>query len=196
MQRRNALRLLAGAAALPLLSSDALALFRTIQSQISDNPTLKTLTPAQHAIVETMTELIIPATDTPGAKAARVGEFIDLILSDWSDDVDKKTFLDGLARVDQSSQTLFGKNFVDGTVAQQSAIIRGLDEQLTEDYQHIEPDRHGKRPLLEKTFFYMVKNLTLVGYYTSQVGQQEELHYEIIPSAHEQCAPITTKEQS
>jgi len=52
-------------------------------------------------MVETMSELIIPATDTPGAKGARVSEFIDLILSDWSDDADKKIFLDGLADVDR-----------------------------------------------------------------------------------------------
>lgn len=196
MQRRNALKLLAGAAALPLLSRDALAFFQAVQAQISDKATLKAFTPQQHAIVETMSELIIPATDTPGAKAARVSEFIDLILSDWADDADKNAFFDGLAKVDQSSQTLFGKNFVDSTVAQQNEIIRGLDAQLVADFERIEPDRHGKRPLLEKTFFYMMKNLTLIGYYTSQVGAQEELHFEIIPSAHEQCVPEPTKEQS
>lgn len=181
---------------MPLLSSDALAFFRTIQAQVSDKASLKTFTPQQNAMVETMSELIIPATDTPGAKAARVSEFIDLILSDWSEEGDKKRFLDGLADVDQRSQTLFGKNFVDATAAQQTEIVRGLDDELVEAHEQVQANRRGKRPLPEKTFFFMMKHLTLVGYYTSQIGEQEELHYELIPSAHEQCAPITTKEQS
>jgi hypothetical protein len=196
MQRRNALKLLAGAATLPLLSRDALAFFRSLQTQITEKPDLKTFTPAQNAMVETMSELIIPATDTPGAKGARVSEFIDLILSDWSDDADKKIFLDGLADVDQRSQGLFGKNFLESTVAQQTEVMRVLDEELVKAQSHIEPNRDGRRVLAEKTFYYMMKSLTLVGYYTSQVGEQEELHYEIIPSAHEQCAPIPAKEQS
>jgi hypothetical protein len=196
MQRRNALKLLAGAAAFPLLSSDALALFRSIQSQAPEKAAFKVLTPPQQGIVETMSEVIIPATDTPGAKAARVSEFIDLILSDWSDDEDKKEFLDGLAEVDRRSQTLFGKNFVDAAPPQQAEIVGGFDAELARMYEQLQPDRHGKKPEVQRTFFFLMKHLTMVGYYTSEVGMQEERHYEIIPSAHEQCAPIPTKEQS
>ena len=134
MQRRNALKLLAGAAAFPLLSSDALALFRTIQSQVPEKPTFKVLTAPQQAIVETMSEVIIPATDTPGAKAARVSEFIDLILSEWSDEDDKKQFLDGLAEVDRRSQTLFAKNFVEAGAPQQAEIVRSFDAELAQMY--------------------------------------------------------------
>jgi hypothetical protein len=196
MQRRNALKLLAGAAALPLLSSDALAFFRTIQAQVAEKAVLKTFTPQQNAIVEIMSELIIPATDTPGAKAARVSEFIDLILSDWSEEADKTRFLEGLADVDQRSQTLFGKSFVDSSETQQSDIIRGLDEELVRAREELKEDRRGHRVLPEKTFFFIMKHLTMVGYYTSQVGVQEELHYELIPSAHEQCVPVPGKEES
>jgi hypothetical protein len=196
MQRRNALKLLAGAAAFPLLSSDALALFRTIQSQVPDKTSFKVLTVPQQAIVETMSEVIIPATDTPGAKAARVSEFIDLILSEWSDEDDKKQFLDGLAEVDRRSQTLFAKNFVEAGAPQQAEIVRGFDAELAQLFEQLQPDRHGKKPEVQRTFFFLMKHLTMVGYYTSEVGMQEERHYEIIPSAHEQCAPIPTKEQS
>ena len=152
MQRRNALKLLAGAATLPLLSRDALAFFRSLQTQVTEKPDLKTFTPAQNAMVETMSELIIPATDTPGAKGARVSEFIDLILSDWSDDADKKIFLDGLADVDQRSQGLFGKNFVESTVAQQTEVMRVLDEELVKAQSHIEPNRDGRRVLAREDF--------------------------------------------
>lgn len=196
MQRRNALKLLVGAAGLPLLSTEALAFFQSVQNQVAQQATLKTFTPDQHAIVETMAELIIPATDTPGAKAARVSEFIDLILSEWSKEEEKVRFLAGVDEVNRHSQVLYGKRFVDATVAQQSEIVRGLDDELMGALQLVQENRRGNRRPPEKTFFYMMKQLTMIGYYTSQVGAQEELKYEIIPTSHEQCAPITIKEKS
>ena len=83
MQRREALRLLAATAALPILSRDAFSLFREVHEQLAKAPALKTLNPHQNATVTAMSELIIPQTDSPGAKAVRVNEFIDLILTEW-----------------------------------------------------------------------------------------------------------------
>src|SRR6185437_15715123 len=84
MKRRDALKLIAGAAAVPALySQDLFALGREIHQQLGSTAALKTLKPQQNATVIAMAEMIIPATDTPGAKAARVNEFIDLILTDW-----------------------------------------------------------------------------------------------------------------
>jgi len=80
MQRREALRLLASAATLPLVSRDAFSLFQEVHQQLPQTAALKALDPYQNAIVVTISELIIPQTDTPGAKAARVNEFIDLVV--------------------------------------------------------------------------------------------------------------------
>src|ERR1700756_5255148 len=113
MHRREPLQLLAGAAALPLLSRDAFSLFHQVQDQLRAGSALKTLNPHQDATVTTMAELIIPQTETPGAKAVRVNEFIDLILTEWYDDEDRTKFLAGLANVDTQSRDLFGKDFVD-----------------------------------------------------------------------------------
>src|SRR2546426_770759 len=79
MQRREALRLLASAATLPLVSRDAFSLFQEVHQQLPQTAALKALDAHQNATVVTISELIIPQTDTPGAKAARVNEFIDLI---------------------------------------------------------------------------------------------------------------------
>ena len=171
-------------------------MFQAVHEQLAEQPLLRTLNPQQNAMVTTISEIIIPQTNTPGAKAARVNEFIDLILTEWYDDEEKSIFLTGLTVVDTRTRGLFGKNFVESTVAQQTEVMRVLDEELVKAQSHIEPNRDGRRVLPEKTFYYMMKSLTLVGYYTSQVGEQEELHYEIIPSALEQCAPIPAKEQS
>src|SRR5438309_121785 len=187
MERRDALKLLAGAAMLPLLSRDTLAFFREVHEQLPATSALKTLNPHQDVTITTIAELIIPQTNTPGAKAARVNEFIDLILTEWYDEEEKSTFLTGLADVDSRTRELYGKNFVECGEIQQVEILQALDDEVaarTEDVR-----RRRNRPP-EKNFFFMIKQLTLVGYYTSQVGFEQELHGEIIPSRHAGCVPL------
>jgi Gluconate 2-dehydrogenase subunit 3 len=190
MQRREALRLLAGAAALPLLSRDAFSLFREVHEQLAEAPARKTLNPHQNATVTAISELIIPQTETPGAKAVRVNEFIDLILTEWYDDDERQRFLAGLADVDVRSRDVCGKDFVDGSEKQQLQIVSSLDEELAGIRQPLDLHRQGRFAPTEKQFFYMMKRLTLVGYYTSQAGFEQELHQQIIPPSHPGCAPI------
>src|SRR6185503_11252619 len=130
MLRREALRLLASAAALPLLSRQAFSMFQAVHEQLSEQPVLRTLNPQQNGMVTTISEIIIPQTDTPGAKAARVNEFIDLILTEWYDDEEKSIFLTGLAEVDTRTRDLFGKNFVDCGAKSQTEILQALDDEL------------------------------------------------------------------
>ena len=72
-------------------------MFQAVHEQLPEQAVLKTLNPHQNATVTTISELIIPQTNTPGAKAARVNEFIDLILTEWYDEEEKSTFMTGLA---------------------------------------------------------------------------------------------------
>src|SRR5689334_12802076 len=123
MHRRQALRLLASATTLPLLSREAFSLFRSVHEQLPEQTLLKTLNPHQNGTVTTIAELIIPQTNTPGARAARVNEFIDLILSEWYDDEEKSTFLSGLADVDSRARELWGKDFVECGEKQQVDIL-------------------------------------------------------------------------
>ena len=198
MQRRDALKLLAGTAALPVLSRDVFALFRGVQEQLPAAPSLKTLTPHQDATVTALAEAIIPQTDTPGAKAARVNEFIDVILTEWYDDPERKSFLTGLAGVDTQCHDLFGKDFVDCSAPQQKQILTALDEELTEARQEEVqmPSRRRRRalPSTDKTFFYTLKQLTVMGYFTSEEGAKQALHYEVIPSQHSGCSPLEEEE--
>ncbi len=80
-------------------------------AQPKSNYTLRTLNPHQNATLVTMTDLIIPETDTPGAKAVRVNEFIDLILTEWAHDDERQRFLAGLDDVDKRSNAIFAKEF-------------------------------------------------------------------------------------
>lgn len=196
MQRREAIRLLLGTAAIPLLPREVFALFRQAHSDLPATPAPKTLSPHQDATVTTIAEMIIPQTGTPGAKAARVNEFIDLILTEWYDDEDRTNFLAGLKKVDEQSREAFGNDFVACSPAQQKHLLTALDEELTEMRQE---DRYSLRRrrreiLAHQSFFYAMKQLTLVGYFTSEEGAKQALHYEIIPSQHTQCAPLPEEE--
>jgi hypothetical protein len=187
MHRRQALRLLASAATLPLLSREAFSLFQAVHEQIPEQPVLKTLNPQQNATVTTIAELIIPQTDTPGAKAARVNEFIDLILTEWYDEEEKSTFMSGLADIDSRTRDLYGKDFVNCVEKQQVEILQALDDEVA---AREENTRRRRTHPPQKNFFFMMKQLTLVGYYTSQVGFEQELHSEIIPARHAACVPL------
>ena len=193
MQRRDALKLLAGAATLPLLSRDAFTLFQEVHQQLPQTAALKAFNPHQNATVITISELIIPQTDTPGAKAVRVNEFIDLIVAEWYDQEEKSTFLTGLADVDQRSQSSFGKDLVGCSDKQQIQILNDLDEESRVKSEP--PLRHRARNIApeEKPFFLMIKQLTLIGYYTSEIGFVQELHEEIIPARHAGCAPLSAE---
>ena len=128
MQRREVLKLLAAGAAVSGLSPSLMAIVREAHARAGGAYTLRTLNPQQNAMVVTMTDLIIPATDTPGAKGAKVNEFIDVILTDWAHDEERKAFLDGLAGVDKQSTDLFGKGFNDASAEQQTTLLRAIDD--------------------------------------------------------------------
>jgi len=198
MQRRKALQLLLGTAALPLLPRDVFALFRQAHGELPVTAALKTLNPHQDATVTVIAEWIIPQTDTPGAKAVRVNEFIDLILSEWFDDEDRTKFMAGLANVDTQSHDLYGKDFVDCSTLQQKQLLTALDEELTEMRQaEIHATRRRRRVMsADNSFFRAIKGLTLVGYFTSEEGAKQALHFEIIPSQHTQCAPLQDEEEA
>jgi hypothetical protein len=189
MHRRQALRLLASAATLPLLSREAFSLFQAVHDQLPEKAALKTLNSHQNDTVTTIAELIIPQTNTPGAKAARVNEFIDLMVAEWYDDEEKSIFLDGLADVDVRTRGLYGKDFIQCDERQQTELLQALDDEVAADRSQTDIRRWRSRPP-EKNFFFMMKQLTLVGYYTSQVGFEQELHGEIIPSRHAPCVPL------
>ncbi len=127
--------------------------------------TPQTLSASQNELVATLSELIIPTTDTPGARAAEVNVFIDRMLTDWYPAEDRDRFLAGLADADARAQAAHNAAFVDVTEAQQTAILSDL-EQVAMSSQG------GGRP-----FFSMLKELTITGYYTSEIGATQELRY-------------------
>ncbi len=190
MERREALRLMGAASVFSVLSSDLFA--ATLRAQLAANKagTLRTLSLAQDEIVVAMSDVLIPATDTPGAKAAKVNEFIDLILTEWATEEEKKIFLEGLAEADRKTNALFGRGFAAASAKEQTAIVQVFDEELAASRNEKLPKQVRSWELtLLLPFFAQMRRLTLVGYYTSPIGQDQELKVEIIPGALHGCVP-------
>lgn len=201
MQRRDALKILSAGAALPALSPNVFAFFRAAHAQTASGYKLRTLSPEQNLLVTTMADLIIPATDTPGAKGARVNEFIDVILTDWATDSERQNFLDGLAGIDKESTDLFGKKFTDASAAQQTTLLRSRDDDAMMHRVHARA-RHGNTVPRERdqqlvgNFWDVFKGITLHGYYTSEIGFSKELDLQIIPGAFHGCVPLMAEKKA
>jgi hypothetical protein len=191
MQRRDVLRIFAAGAVLPVFSPELFALFR--QAQPPPGYKVRTLTPHLNETVIAMTEQIIPATDTPGAKGARVNEFIDVILTEWATAEERAHFIEGLEDIDKQSQKLFGKDFVDASPDQQLAQLRAIDDVTlagrvarAHHGNHVEPPDQQ----LQGDFWEVFKRITVHGYYTSEIGFSQELKLQIIPAAQHGCQPL------
>jgi len=144
----------------------------------------RTLTPAQSDLVALIAETILPATDTPGAREAGVHEFIDLLLTDWMSAEERDRFLDGLTAFDTACHEETGSPFATLTPERRLAVLRPLDEAAVEARNARESDDD---PL---PFFGSMKEMTLVGYYTSEVGMTRELQHRLVFQSFEGCVTV------
>lgn len=135
----------------------------------------------QRATCTVLAELIIPRTDTPGAIEAGVPHFIELMVSDWYTDIERRIFLDGLTTLDTYCQQQFGKVFLTCAEADQIAALTHM-ESLAESYKSTAPATPMSKEVDEHVpFFGKIKELTVVGYYTSEIGAKQELIYQPMP---------------
>jgi hypothetical protein len=191
MDRREALRLLATGAALQLAPGQLFAALREARTLLASDAPAGTLTPHQKATVTAMAELIFPRTDTPGATDVGVPDFVDLMLTEWYDEPERTRFLNGLSDVDERTNARFGKSFVESSPEQQANILTALGEKMMPDMMTgRQSRRRGSTQRTSGNFYLMLRHLTLTGYYTSEAGATEALHFQIIPDSHEACAEI------
>ena len=138
----------------------------------------RALTREQAARVAAIAEQIIPETDTPGARAAGVHRFIDTMLPGYPAS-EREAFLAGLAEVDARANRASGRAFVQLSPAEQRAVLEPLDAD-------------AYRGAASRPFFRTMKELTLLGYYSSEVGATRELKYARIPGRFDGCVPLAT----
>ena len=197
MHRRQALKLLASGSAISALPSPVLAAFRKIHQELAAAPERKAFNAHQDATVIALAELIIPETETPGAKSVRVNEFMDLIVAEWFSEEERAHFLAGLADVDARTQKLFRKDFVDAATDQQKEILLLLGEEMLSQAAALANAPRGYRgsaPEPENNFYFDFRGLTLTGYFTSEAGFKQQLRDEIIPGHFGGCKPVESAE--
>lgn len=142
-----------------------------LMGQVLNQGTSVEVTPAQKALLAELAEVIIPATDTPGAKAAGVEAFITRVIRDCYELEAQETFYAGLAGIDEASLEAHGKSFTALDEDQKAAIVKDATKN-------------------DKDFFREMKALTVTGFCTSEIGATQVLEYLPIPGKFEGDVPL------
>ncbi|MCB0518075.1 MAG: gluconate 2-dehydrogenase subunit 3 family protein [Lewinellaceae bacterium] len=132
-------------------------------------------------LVEAIVGRIIPLTDTPGAIEAGVPQFIDTMMAGFYQEKEKNTFREGLKKVEEDAKAAHGKPFAKLSEEEQDALLTKLDQAAFADgVDRGTPD-----------FFRMAKELTVLGFCTSEAGATEFLKYEPVPGDYKGCIPYS-----
>lgn len=132
------------------------------------------LTPEQARTLDVVAELIVPATDTPGARAVGVPQFIDRAVGAWCSAPQAKLLRSGLDQLDVDARAAHGAAFADLTAEKQTALLTRYDAA-----------GDAQRP-----FFGLLKELTTIGYFTSKPGATIALRYDPVPGDYRGCVPL------
>jgi len=170
MKRRQILKGILGATALGLTSYSGFTYF--VDSVSVNAKSIDAYT----TLIEDLTEVIIPATDTPGAKDAEVYKFIIDYIENCATKKEYRNFLNGLATIEQKSIDKFDTPFIDCSYEIKHSLVSELDNSFQNTIlAKIDSKIRGK------SFFNLLRDLTVEGYCTSKIGATEFLEYQHIP---------------
>jgi hypothetical protein len=173
MNRRKAIQrvalMMGGVLAAPLMAG--------VMGQITNTGESIIVSAEQEAFLAEVADIIIPTTDTPGAKAAGVEKFIVRVMRDCYKKEDQEKFYAGLAKLDADSQAKFGKGFVGLDLPQKNEMVK-------------------LSTTTDKPFFQRMKELTVTGYFTSEIGATKALEYLPIPGKFEGCIPLKPNQKT
>jgi Gluconate 2-dehydrogenase subunit 3 len=125
---------------------------------------------AQDTVLAELCETIVPTTDTPGAKAAGVPAFVKKMIADCYEKKDQDAFMEGLDKLEAATKSKFSKSFADIS-----------NEQKIEMVKEIEASK--------SRFWRLAKELTVLGYFTSEIGCTQALRYEPVPGRYDGAMP-------
>jgi len=141
----------------------------------------KFFTEEQANTITEISEIILPKTDTPGAKELGVPQFIEDIISLCSDNDDQKRFLLGLETFKNDVEHQYGKSFSSIDLKLKQAVIGNLNTSL----------QNSDSKLNDVLFFYRkLKEITILGYFTTEIGATQVLQYKAIPAEYKGCISL------
>ncbi|MCB1844431.1 MAG: gluconate 2-dehydrogenase subunit 3 family protein [Halioglobus sp.] len=150
---------------------------------------------SQRAIVAAMTEVIIPRTETPGAIDAGVPNYVELMVADWLNDTERAIFDAGLADIETRVPQEYGKSFDRLSPAQQLAVMEALEDAAAEsawyDFGNVQ-----RQFISDAPFICQLKELTIWGFFTSEVGSKQVLRYNAMPMYFDGDIPLSPDDSS
>jgi hypothetical protein len=159
-----------------------------------------TFTEQDIAFLDEVGETILPATQTPGAKAAHIGQFMKTIVNDCYEEADQKIFHEGIGKLNDASDKKFGHPFIHLSPEQKHELLVELDKDVkkqrddfkkAQDQKQADANARGdkdfKREKLATHYFTLMKQLTLWGYFTSEEGVTKALRFNPVPGRYDGC---------
>ena len=154
----------------------------------SDPTKINTLfTEDDMALFNEIGETILPETATPGAKTANVGAFMALMVNDCYTTEEQKIYTNGVTALNDRSKEQYGKDFMGITAKQRTELLTVLDQEQKKVAKNNQHTVH---------YFRMMKELTLLGYFTSEVGCTKALRYIPVPGKYVGCIPYRKGEKA
>jgi len=136
----------------------------------------------QARIISELAEIILPKTDTPGAKEVGVPNFIDTIVNENYEKEDQERFIAGLTAFEEDAKKTYGDGFIYCKPEDQIALVKkSLGAAIQEKKENT---------ATKKSFILMAKELTMLGYFTSEPGATKVLQYEAVPTKYNGCIPL------
>jgi len=152
------------------------------------------------ALLNEVADTILPETGSPGAKAAKVGDFMAVMVRDCYEAKDQKIFVDGIGKLNDDSAKKFGAKFIDLSPKQRTDLLVALDKEqkdyYKQQYKNLDAEiaKHKGDPKyvpadIPNHYFRMMKEITLLGYFTSELGATKALRYIETPGHYDGCMP-------
>jgi hypothetical protein len=204
MDRREAMLRVAALTGLtlsaPLLSGLLVSCDRSTKTK--EEKVTRVVSGKHRTMVEEIAERIIPKTTTPGAKEAKVPEFILLTLADCYPEQDQDTFFKGLDQLDADAKKAYNNSFLDLKAAEQTALLvqtekdfnarKAQDKKAEEEAKKTGIKHETPRP----EFFQVMKELTITGYFSSEPGATQALAYVQVPGSYQACIDMKPNQKT
>jgi hypothetical protein len=154
-------------------------------------------TAANIALLNEVGETIIPTTDSPGAKAANVGEYMKAIVTDCYTQAEQDAFMKGLTQLDEASKKMHSKSFMDATPEQRHELLVSLEKEAKAyNEQQKEKDKPEKKKFDDegkpydfvdspRHYYTMMKQMSIGGYFSSEIGAKQALRYLPVPGKYD-----------
>jgi len=201
MNRRELLKMAAAATGAAVVGGE----FFLAGCTNPEKGTTKEFTANDISFFDEVAETIFPRTATPGAKDAKVGQFMTVMVNDCYTEENQKAFRDGQAAINAACKKMHGHDFMKATPEHRKEVLISLDPEVkeyvakrkeflkqqedAEKKAQANGDTNFKKQTMPDHYFTMMKQLTILGYFTSKEGREGATNYQPVPAKYQGDVP-------